>query len=215
MIRIFVVDDHKIVRDGLRSMLLGNSEIKIEGEAANGYQLFDLLKDVQPDLLILDIALPKISGVEIAKVLAKDYPDIKILILSANTDEQTLKAAIKAGVSGFLPKDTSKEEFIEAIKIVNGGKHYFGTNISETIHQTLINGLTQNNSDKDKELTEREIEIIKLFADGMTYKEIADKLFISSRTVETHKNNILQKLDLKNTIDLVKYAIKEGLIKIY
>ena len=213
-INIIVVDDHKIMRDGIRSMLLGRNDIKIIGEAAHGYQLLESLKENDPDVIVLDIALPKMSGIEIAKILSKEYPRIKILVLTASTDEQTLKAAIKAGVPGFLSKDTSKEEFIEAVRVVHFGQHYFGTNISNTIHQILTNSLNENTSKKDEELSNREIEIIKLFAEGLTYKEIAESLYISARTVETHKNNILKKLGLKNTIGLVKYAIKERIIEL-
>ena len=213
-IKIITVDDHKIIRDGLRSLLLGNSEIKIIGEAGHGYQLFDLLKEKQPDVIVLDIALPKISGIEIAKIISKDYPQIKILILTANTDEHTFISSVKAGVKGFLPKDTSKEEFIEAVKTVYTGKHYFGKNISETLFKTLSDSLLNSNEKNDKKLSSREIEIIRLFALGHSYKEIAETLYISTRTVETHKNNILKKLNLKNTIDLVKYAIKERIIEL-
>ena len=213
-IKIITVDDHKIIRDGLRSLLLGNSEIKIIGEAGHGYQLFDLLKEKQPDVIVLDIALPKISGIEIAKIISKDYPQIKILILTANTDEHTFISSVKAGVKGFLPKDTSKEEFIEAVKTVYKGKHYFGKNISETLFKTLSDSLLNGNEKNEEKLSSREIEIIRLFALGHSYKEIAETLYISTRTVETHKNNILKKLKLKNTIDLVKYAIKERIIEL-
>ena len=213
-IKIITVDDHKIIRDGLRSLLLGNSEIKIIGEAGHGYQLFDLLKEKQPDVIVLDIALPKISGIEIAKIISKDYPQIKILILTANTDEHTFISSVKAGVKGFLPKDTSKEEFIEAVKTVYKGKHYFGKNISETLFKTLSDSLLNGNEKNEEKLSSREIEIVRLFALGHSYKEIAETLYISTRTVETHKNNILKKLNLKNTIDLVKYAIKERIIEL-
>lgn len=214
-IKIIIVDDHKIIRDGLRSLLLGSGEIEIIAEAGHGYQLFDLLKEKQPDVIVLDIALPKISGIEITKIISKDYPRIKILILTANTDEHTFISSVKAGAKGFLPKNTSKEEFVEAVKIVYTGKHYFGNNISETLYKALTDFLVNGKDNHQEEkLSAREIDIIRLFALGHSYKEIAERLYISTRTVETHKNNILKKLGLKNTVDLVKYAIKEKIIEL-
>lgn len=210
-IRLIVVDDHKIIRDGIKSMLLGHTEIRIIGEAAHGYELFELLKSTQPDIVVLDINLPRISGIEIGRILKRDFPDIKVLVLTASTDEITLLSCIKAGVSGFLPKDTSKEEFLEAVDKVYHGYTYFGSNISGTLYNTLRDNMDLLQHAREEKLTDREVEIIKLFSEGLTYKEIAEKLFISARTVEGHKNKILEKLGLKTTVDLVKYAIKEGL----
>ena len=214
-ISIIVVDDHKIIRDGIRSMLIGNRSINITGEASQGYELFELLKSNVPHVILLDIVLPKMSGIEIAKVVSRDHPEIRILILTANTDEHTLLSSMKAGATGFLPKDTSREELIEAIQTVRHGNHYFGRNISGILHKTLLENLEhRKGSSEEKELTDREKEIIRLFAEGYTYKQIAEQLNISARTVEAHKNNILHKLGLRNTIDLVKYAIKNRIIEI-
>lgn len=207
-IDIYIVDDHKIVRDGLRAMLMGVPDIKIIGESSKGTDFIKSLENNQPHIVILDIGLPDISGLEIAKILKEKFPDVKIIILTANTDEESIIGAVKNGAAGFLSKDASKEEFLEAIRIVNEGIQYFSEAISKIIYSGYINTIRQEHDSDIKPLSIREIEVIKLITDGLSYKDIAEKLFISSRTVETHRNNILEKLELKNNVELVKYAIK-------
>lgn len=209
-IKVFIVDDHKIIRDGIFLLLIGASEIRPVGEAENGKELFEKIENTIPDVLLLDISLPGMSGIEISKKIAEEYPSIKVLILSRNTDKNTILAAIKVGVCGFLSKDTSKEELANAIKLVSEGKNYFGTNISKTVFNSLVKN---TNSIKDVvALTERETEVAIYISDGLSYKEIASKMAISTRTVESHRNHILSKLHLKTNIDLVKYVIKNELI---
>ncbi|MBN3034301.1 MAG: response regulator transcription factor [Bacteroidales bacterium] len=211
-LEIILVDDHKIIRDGIRAMLLGQTRIRIAGEAAHAYELFTLLKNLCPAVVIMDIGLPRMSGIEAARVLKRDHPGVRILVLTANTDEQTIISSVRAGVHGFLPKDSSKDELIEAIHTVARGKHYFGKNISGTLFQTIRDHMTEDSGSSDKEcLTDREIEIIRLFVEGLTFREVAERLYISPRTVETHKNQIMKKLGLRTTVDLVKYAIKNNL----
>ncbi|WP_456379048.1 response regulator [Lutibacter sp.] len=209
-IKVFIVDDHKIIRDGIFLLLIGATEIIPVGEAESGKELFEKIESTLPDVLLLDISLPGMSGIEISKKIAKEYPNIKVLILSRNTDENTILAAIKAGVRGFLSKDTSKEELANAIKAVSKGNNYFGTNISKTVFTSLIKNTT--NKENTITLTKREIEVAIYISDGLSYKEIASKMSISARTVESHRNHILSKLHLKTTIDLVKYVIKNQLI---
>lgn len=210
-IKIVIVDDHKIIRDGIRSLLLGNSEIQIIGEASHGYLLFDLLKKICPDIILMDISMPRISGIEVTRIVKKDHPEIKILILTANTDEQTLISSVKAGASGFLSKDISKEELSEAILTVKAGSPYYGKTISGLVQKALLENYELKSESVSEQISDREIEIIRLFAEGLSYKQIAERLYISARTVETHKNNIMKKLGLATTVDLVKYAIKNGL----
>jgi len=209
-IKVFIVDDHKIVRDGIFMLLIGATDIRPVGEAENGEELFEKLKTIVPDILLLDISLPGISGIEISKIIAKEYPTIKVLILSRNTDENTILSAIKAGVNGFLSKDTSKEELVKAIKLVYNGNEYYGTSISKTVFNSLVKDV--NNKQTSAELTKRETEVAIYISDGLSYKEIASKMFISARTVESHRNHILFKLKLKTNIDLVKYAVKNHII---
>lgn len=212
-ISIIIVDDHKIVRDGIHSLLLGNQLMEIIGEAADGYELLELMKERSPDVLLLDVSMPGMSGIEITKVVKRDYPETGVLILTANEDKYTLTSALKAGALAYLSKDTSKEELTEAIAKVSSGKHYLGSQMHRSVLESLTLG-SDTGSNRDEDLTDREKDIIKLFAEGYSYKQIAEKLFISVRTVESHKKNILDKLQLGNTIDLVKYAIQNGLISI-
>jgi len=213
LIKLIIVDDHQIVRDGIKAMFIASKTIKVIGEASGYEELVKLLEKIKPEIIILDINLPGKNGVEITHELKANFSEIKILILSANTDEESIIGAIKAGANGFLPKDTSKEEFISAINLVYNNEDYFGEKLSKIIYKSYVQHV-KSKSIADDSLSEREIEIVKLLADGLFSKEIADKLFISSRTVETHKNNILSKLNLKNNVELVKYAIKNGIVKL-
>jgi len=215
-IKVLLVDDHQIVRDGIFALLIKEHDIEIVGEASNGDELFEKLKFIKPDIIILDISLPKMSGIEIAGILTKDFPQIRIIVFSSYTDEETIFKSIRAGAKGFLPKDSMREDLVDAIKKVHQGFEYLSDKIPNTILMDYIKKAGSQeekfNNSKLSSLTKREREILKLIAEGMSYKEIGTELFISVRTVETHKNNILQKLELKSTIDLVKFAIKNDLI---
>ncbi|OFX17303.1 MAG: hypothetical protein A2033_02500 [Bacteroidetes bacterium GWA2_31_9] len=216
-IKIILVDDHLIVRDGIKSLLCDSSYISIVGEASDGYQLFEMLKTISPDIIILDISLPKMSGIEIAKILKAEKPEIKLLILSMYTNEDFIFNALKAGIKGYLPKNTTRKELIEAICQIKAGNEYFSGDISNIMLKSYIKNAkkgTEITSSNFEKLTEREYEILKLILDGNTNPEIAEKLFISIRTVETHKNNIMLKLEIKSVVDLVKYAIKNKIIEI-
>jgi len=215
VIKVVIVDDHQIIRDGIEAMLLTSKVIKIVGEASDYNSLMRILEKQTPDIVILDIALPGKSGLEIARELKENIKGIKILMLSGNTTEENIIESIKSGASGFLPKDTSKEEFIEAITSVHNNEEYFGSNLSKTIFKSYVHHVKNHgNSEPEISLSEREIEIIALLSDGMSSKEIGDKLFISSRTVESHKANILSKLNLRNCAEMIKYSIKQGIIKL-
>ncbi len=211
-IAIIIVDDHEIVRDGLRALLLGSLQIKVVAEASNAYELFDLLKTHQPQVVLLDIAMPGMSGIDISKVLKQDFPDIKILVLSANTQENYIIAAVRAGALGFLPKNCSKEELLNAIRAVAQGQLFFGKNITSSVFQNFVQYVQQKSNEELQCLSEREMQVLKGFAEGQSYKEIADKLSISARTVESHKKSIFEKLNFNSNVDLIKYAIKEGII---
>ena len=212
--RILIVDDHKIVRDGIYSLLIGQSGLEVAGEAASGHEALELLKKTEADVMIVDVAMPGMTGIELTRIVSKEYPDTRVLILSANDDKFTLTSALKAGALAYLSKDASREELISAIRMVANGKHYLGSQMHQAVFESLITNKELSDHDKGSDLSDREKEIVRLFAEGNSYREIAEKLFISVRTVESHKKNILEKLHLENTIDLVKYAIQEGLIRI-
>lgn len=215
LIKIVLVDDHRIFRDGIKSLLSEVAGLEIIGETSTGEEALAQLKGLCPDVLILDVSLPGISGISVAQQVSTLYPAIKIMILSMHTDEDFIIDAVRAGVQAYLPKDTSKEELIEALETINSGGEYFSKLISE---QFLKSFLRRKRMDQDalgtEDLTPREYEILKLCAAGMSNKEIGDKLCISSKTVDTHRAHILQKLKLRNTAELVIYAVKNNLIKI-
>lgn len=207
-IKIVLVDDHQMFRDGVKAVLCDETDIEIVGEVGSGNDLFKLLKTVNPNLIITDITMPDISGIEVAKSVSENYTDIKILILSMHSNEEFITKALRFGANGYLPKDTSMTELLEAIHTIHNGDNYYNKEISDTILKSLQN---KPKEDHFKSLTKREKEIVKLVVDGLSNKEIADKLFISIRTVDSHKTNILQKLNLKSSIELVKFAIKNNL----
>jgi DNA-binding NarL/FixJ family response regulator len=216
-IKVMLVDDHQIVRDGIKSLLTGGSNIEITGEASDSDELFSRLKVLKPDILVLDISLPKLSGIEITKIIVRDYPKIKVLILSMYTNEDFIFNAIKAGAKGYLPKNTTRKELLEAIHEIYAGNEFFSEAVSNIILKSYIKKAKdddEHSQKKEKTLTNREIEILKMVAEGWGNQEIADKLFISIRTVESHKNHIMQKLELKTTADLVKFAIKNKFIEL-
>lgn len=210
-IKIILVDDHQIVREGYKLILLLDASFEVIGEASSAQELFQLTKSVSPDIFVLDISMPGMNGIEICKALKSASIQSKVLFLTANNDVTNIKQAIKAGADGFLLKDTSPEEFKTALKEINNDNSYFSQKISGLIVKIMANTL---NGKQEIELTIREIDIIKEISNGLTQKQIAENLNISPRTVEAHKKNIQAKLDIDNTVDLVKYALREGIISL-
>jgi DNA-binding NarL/FixJ family response regulator len=214
-INIILADDHRIFRDGIKSLLSDIDIINIIGEASSGIELLNMLKTHKPDVVIVDISMPGLSGIEASRQIADLYPEVKIMILSMHTNEEFVINSIKAGAKGYLPKDTSKEELLEAIKTLNEGGEYYSKLVSDNFLKSYIKKIKVENSLMEhEELTQREIEILKLAASGIGNKEIADQLFISMKTVDAHKNHIMQKLKLKNTAEMVLYAVKNKIIEV-
>jgi DNA-binding NarL/FixJ family response regulator len=215
-INIILTDDHQIVRDGIKAMLSDADGIRIIAQAGSGSELFDLLKTKKTDVIILDIELPDMSGIDICSRITKEYPEIRILILSMYTGEEFIFKAISEGAKGYLPKNTSREELVMAIKAVAGNREYFSPLISGIMLKSYIQQAKSVNRDtRDlSDLSKREIEILRMLAEGYPNTEIAEKLFISIRTVESHKSHIMQKLEIHTTVELVKFAIRNKLIGI-
>lgn len=212
MIKLFLVDDHKLVLDGIKALLSGQTDLLILGEAGSGDEMFYLLGQKHPDIILMDISLPGISGIALCRQLKEKYPDIKVLFLSMYTNEEFIINAIHAGADGYLPKNISQEELLKAIRTVYAGGDYFSNSVSDIILSSFVrrarNGV---NHEPSASLSKRENEILKFVAEGLSNPEIAVRLFISVRTVESHKNHIMQKLNLKTTVELVKYALKNYL----
>lgn len=209
---VVIADDHLIFRNGLRSLLSAESDIEIIGEAADAGQLMELLQVQVPMVTIIDISMPGLSGIEATRNIMSAYPCTSVLILSMHTAPEYIMNAIQSGAKGYLPKDVSKTELIEAIHSLSNGGDYYSRSVSETVMQGL---LRQRKDDAElASLTSREKEILALAASGMSNKEIAAKLFISHRTVDCHKNHIMQKLSLKSSAELILYAVRNGFIKL-
>jgi len=215
-IKIVLTEDHQLLRDGIKALIVSEN-IEIIGEASTGAGLWKLMENTQPDIILMDISLPDISGIELTRTLSERFPEVKVLILSMFTDESFINQAIKAGAKGYLHKNTTREEMLMAIDTVFSGNEFYSDNISKIILKSYIDKAKKNGEEiynPNEILSKREIEILKMFAEGFINKEIADRLFISIRTVESHKNHIMQKLNLKTQVELVKYAIRHNLINI-
>ncbi len=213
-IKIILTDDHQLFRDGIKSLLEDVGDINIIGEASNEKELFNIIEKKIPDIIILDITLPGTSGIEITKKITIEYPKVRILILSMHIEDEFVVNALEAGAKGYLPKDINKTELLEAIYTINSGEEYYSREVSKIFLKKYLSSNKKRIVGNNEILTPREIEIVKLVSEGLKNQEIAGKLYISIRTVDAHKNNIMRKLKLKSTIEIVKYAIKNGLIQL-
>lgn len=214
---VIIADDHTIVRDGIKALLSEQEDIVIIGEASNGSELFRLLSLTTADIILLDISMPDLSGIEICERLRTEYPQIKVLFLSMYTTEEYIFNAIKSGAHGYLPKNISQPELLEAIRSISQGREYFNETISNIILKSYINkakNAETENDIREHSLSKRELEVLRLFAEGFSNSEIGTRLFISPRTVESHKNHIMQKINLKSPVDLIKFAIKNHIVEI-
>ncbi|MFY0625299.1 MAG: response regulator transcription factor [Reichenbachiella sp.] len=210
---ILVVDDHSLVREGIITMLSIYDDFEIIGDAESGEEALKKIESDLPDVVLLDINMPGMNGIETAKQIIADFKSVKIIILSMEVTQDHISEAIKAGVSGYLAKDTKKETLAEAIRKVMAGEQFFGEKVSQVIFKGFYKqSKGERVASENKVLSKREVEVLQQIASGLSNREIADKLFISIRTVDAHRNHIMQKLNLKSTAQLVKYAIKEKLI---
>jgi DNA-binding NarL/FixJ family response regulator len=211
-IKLLIADDHEIFRDGFKLMLSKFTDIILVGEAENGKQLIDLTETLLPDVIITDIKMPIMDGIEATKKITSLYPDIGIIGLSMFDEDDLIVDMLEAGAKGFLIKNAGKLEITEAIRTVYNQEPYYCKTTSHKLTNMIAKSKFNPYKKIDRiEFTEREKEIIGLICNELTNKEIADKLFLSSRTVEGHRLKILEKMNVKNTVGLVVYAIKNGL----
>lgn len=214
-IRIFLADDHQVLIDGMLAVLKTNPKFDVVGYSLNGEQLIEKMAALNVDILVMDINMPVKDGIEVLKEFSAKAYDCKVIILSSYDDFKLIKEVLKLGACGYLSKHCAGENIIAAILAVANGKQYFSDNIQDKMLQSFTtngNECTSNNSSTALPLTDRELEILKLISQEYSGKEISEELFISSNTVETHRKNLIKKLNVKNTIGLVKYAIKNNLI---
>ncbi len=216
-IRILFADDHTIVRDGLRSLFKSDSQFVIVGEATDGLEAVRLIEKSKPDVAILDISMPNVSGVEATRIIKKDYPHTRVLILTIHENEEFIQEMISAGADGYVLKNAEKKEIFDGVRAVANGGTFFSPVVSKVLLESLVRK-TRNKepfvSNGEDRLTNRELEILRLIAEGLTSKQIADKLFLSVTTVNSHRTNIMKKLNIHETVSLVKYAIQKKLVEI-
>lgn len=212
--RIVIAEDHTILREGLRALLESNPKFKVIGEAENGMEAIRTSINLKPDLVLMDLSMPKLHGFEAIKEIKKQAPEIKIIALTVHKREEYIQATLQAGADGYILKDANHIELVRAIKSVLEGKRYLSPEISGTVIDGYLSGHkefeTKSNWDT---LTQREREVLKLVAEGNTTKEIAGYLFISAKTVEKHRTNLMRKLDLHNVAALTAFAMEKGLIE--
>ncbi|RFP63560.1 DNA-binding response regulator [Hymenobacter lapidiphilus] len=214
MIRVFIVDDHTLIRDGLRTLLAADPLFEVVGEAGNGQQLLDQLPTVPTDVVLLDLNMPVLDGLATTHRLREEYPDLRILLLSMLTHERTIGEALAAGAHGYVLKNADKYEVVAALQGVAAGKRFLCSEIGlGLLEKVLLQVPTAPGPAPGLSLTHREREILLLVADGLTNQEIADQLFTSRRTVESHRQSLLEKTGARNTPALVKYAMEWGLLQ--
>jgi two-component system response regulator NreC len=210
-IRIILADDHKITRQGLRSLIDENDDMEVIAEAENGRDAVDLAGQLKPDVVIMDVSMPDLNGVEATRQIVQDNPQMKIIALSMHSDTLFVSEMLKSGASGYLLKDCAFEELEQAIRTVTESKAYLSPSISGIIVEDYLHRLSKADMSTAEVLTDREREVLQLIAEGQSTKQIALKLYISAKTVETHRRQIMNKLDMHTVAELTKYAIRKGL----
>ena len=212
-VRIVLADDHTILREGLRALLTADDEIVVVGEAQDGREAVRCVERLEPDLLLMDLSMPRMSGMDAIREIKKRYPDTRIIALTVHKTEEYLLTTLQAGADGYVLKDATHEELVMAIRNVMAGKSYLSPDVSEKVIEGYLVGKESSRSLSAWEtLSQREREVLKLIAEGYKNKEIAEDLCISLKTVEKHRANLMKKLDLHNAAALTVYAVEKGLV---
>jgi NarL family two-component system response regulator LiaR len=214
-IRVLVVDDHTVVRDGICALLALAGDIEVVGEAANGSEALKMVKELTPDVVLMDIAMPIMGGLEATRRISKEFPKTKILVLTQHDDKEYVFPVIESGASGFISKAGASSDLTQGIRSVYRGDSF----LAPSVAKLLVEDYQRTTGERTKQdpyhqLTERERDILKLLAEGHSTQEIADMLVITPKTVEGHKTNLMAKLGIHNRIDLVKYALRKGIITV-
>lgn len=210
-IKILLADDHELIRTGIRNLLEANKDFVIVGESGDGEETITKVREVKPDVVVIDISMPKMSGIEVTKRLKEKFPAVKVLVLTMHENVEYVYQIYKAGAGGYLLKNAGREEITSAIYAVARGEKFFSPRISELMISDYMQKAERRDSQAaDVSLTKREEEILRLIAKGMNNQQISDQLFISPRTVDTHRTNIMQKLDIHDAANLVRYALEHG-----
>lgn len=212
-VRILLADDHNILRDGLRLLLERQPGFVVVGEAGNGRDAVNLAEELQPDVVVMDIAMPELNGIEATRRIVSGLPHTSVVILSMHHDESYVARALKAGARGYLLKDSLKSDLLNAVRAVTEGRSFFSPKISRILQEDYMRKLTDGDGEDSFDLlTDREREILQLVAEGKTNKEVANLLNLSVHTIDTHRGNILQKLNLHSVPELILYAVRKKII---
>jgi DNA-binding NarL/FixJ family response regulator len=211
--RVVLADDHSVVRQGLRAWLERSGHVQVVGEAADGREAVAAVERLQPDVVIMDIAMPMLNGIDATAQITRRNPDTKVIILSMHADESYILRALGAGAKGYLLKESTETDVLPAVQSVRDGKPYFTPSIARLLLEDYMRTLKQNNlQDSYDLLTEREREVLQLLAQGKSNKEVAQVLDLSPHTIDSHRTNMMQKLNLHNTAEIVLYAVRKGII---
>jgi two-component system, NarL family, response regulator NreC len=213
-INVLLADDHPIVRQGLRNLLISEQDFKVIGEASDGLQAMELVNKLRPDVLVVDLMMPALNGLEVIRRAKHDLPDLRIIVLSMQNADAYVIESFKLGASGYVLKDTGPAELIQAIRDVVAGQRYLSPGISERLTNTYIQLSNETIDDPYGRLSNREREVLQLTAEGFTSTEIAARLFISTRTAELHRAKVMRKLNLHSQNDLIRYALKRGILSL-
>lgn len=224
-IRVLLVDDHAILREGIRYLLSASGEVDVVGEAQDGVEALEMVERLQPDAVLMDIAMPRMNGIEATTELKKRHPDLPVLILSMYDSEEYVLPILKAGAAGYVLKRAAAQELVSALKAVVAGQVILHPDVARTVMENLhqgVGGQAQAPAEKHEagmhpmleQLTDREREVLTLIAQGLTNQQIGEKLFISIKTVQAHRANLMEKLDLHDAVELTKFAIKTGLVSL-
>jgi len=211
MIKIVLADDHQIVRHGLRSLLSAEPDMEVVGEAENGRMVVKMVQEQSPQVVIMDISMPDLNGIEATRQILSESPEIKVIALSMHSDSLFVLNMFKAGASGYLLKDCALEELVKAVRTVMNRKVYLSPGISDIVIKDFVIGWSSADSSAYSILTAREREVLQLMAEGKTTSQIAENLCVSVKTVEAHRKQMMNKLDIHSVAELTKYAIRQGL----
>ncbi|MFH1452803.1 MAG: response regulator transcription factor [Armatimonadota bacterium] len=207
-IRVLITDDHTLVREGFANMISMEEEIEVVGQASEAKEALEMVEELKPDIVLMDIKMKGMNGLEATRLIKKKYPDIEVIILSMYDEEDYIKRAVEYGATGYVLKDISRDELLRAIKVVSGG----GSLIQPALAKKVLKDLTQKSKEGvyTKELSDREIQLIQLLSEGNTNKDIGDQLFISEKTVKSHLRSIFRKLEVSDRTQAVAMAMRKG-----
>jgi DNA-binding NarL/FixJ family response regulator len=210
-VKVLIVDDHEIMREGMSALLRKYSQFEVVGQATDGRQALEMASQLKPDVIIMDVGMPNLNGVDATKKLISMYPDLKIMALSAHSDGAIVAKMIKAGASGYMLKESAFDELIEGLNTLLDGKTFLCNKISKVVFSDYVGMVTNPKAKSGDGLSSREREVLQLVAEGNTTKEIAEVLKLSTKTIDSHREHIMEKLGIRNIAGLTKYAIREGL----